>query len=172
MPTFGYETQGLSNISIKDVRHGTVFTGVAGTLIFIHAALTAVTEGATSNKCAIYTYDGDLTNSLFGSTDPNVGSHSDGFQVFIMNPSVVTAVTTYVLAAWSNVDTDTEKGSDFDNRLKFDIDASFIGVNDAATYNGWDDPITWDSSDFNKYSIFACVTVPTGVGWYGPDGYF
>lgn len=172
MPTFGYTTQGGSNVSILNFQRGSVYTGAVGLTVTLHAALTGATGAGTSNKCAMYTYDGDLTNSLFGTTDENNGAHSDGFQTFTMNPTVTTAVQDYVLAIWSDTETQpgtTKGGPTAANRFKFDSGGT--GPELSKTYNGWDDPVTWTTSRNRKYSIYATYTT-FGMGWWGPEGYF
>lgn len=150
-PSIGYTTVGGSSTTIMSNIKGSVFSTTNG---FTPTSLSMYLNVNTLNafKGAIYTHStlNLLTN---GTTVEKSGITATDWQTFTftVNPTLAGS-TDYIIAAWSS-----SAACGAVANLYYDVGSANQGHNRALNYGAWPDPLTVDSHDTNKYSIYISV---------------
>ncbi|MBL7072697.1 MAG: hypothetical protein ISS33_02820, partial [Candidatus Omnitrophica bacterium] len=155
-PTFGYDTQGASSISLENVIKGAAFTeGASGeTVSSITAYLGNDDAGAAhAAKYALYNSNLSLNNGTGDAV--SIPASTSGWYTSEFSSLVsLSASTEYVLAAW---------GDNANTKIYYDTTGvADQGKSDAETYGTWPDPLV-PATNTNKYSMYTSKTSDTFV---------
>ena len=172
-PTFGYGTQGGSYIGLSfggiSYIRGALFTGVAGTgtNIIAYISPTASIEVAKNYKYAVYVH-GDLSLLTNGITNEGTYaiSEAEGWKTLNFTSAPTFTAVDYLLAGWSSPGI---ASGDPELNIAYDTGDANQGHTRQQDYvANWPNPLTVDSHDTNKYSIYATYTPGGGGTTIGP----
>lgn len=151
MATFGKTDTGDTQAACDDLVIASKYTlSEAGSISAITADVYAAQY--TGGKCAIY--DSSLNLVAESESWINLAAGGREWHEFTVDPPVELAAGDYFLALW---------GSLIGFSGYYDAGSTDQWGQDANSYDGWPDPITWDSNEDRALAIYATYT-PTGGG--------
>lgn len=154
----GYDQDGGTTDSLNGnhINATRFVASVSGTVTTLHARVGSV-DASPSDKAQMAIYSGELSPSTFLESSVTTILTPNAWNTFTINPTTITAGTTYWLAY------NTNTGSAAQNNLRYHVGTSGQSMFQTQTYNSW--PSSWLGTYQDvEFSMYATVSTTGSVG--------